>query len=419
MRRIGLAVAMCAASVAVAAQNFPEPFPLGVGGDTAVRVQWARLVSTGGDDWINDLIRLGDGKILGVGFVDRGDAAFGGDWKAVAVELRGDGVLVADRRYGANGGTDAFWSAIEAADGNRMFAGFTTRVGPAGINGYVLLSRPDGTIVKENGFGHAGYDRFTDLATAGDGYVFVGHSQLPDDGAPRRTYIVKTDPAGLALWERIYGGPEAWGALYIEPAGDGGFIIAGGMDGGGDRDMFVQKVDGDGRQLWRKRVGTPDWDEINHGLIVRPDGRIVLVGYTHPHGGQVNDVVAATLTRDGEVERLERFGGNGDDRAILAKPDDDGRVWIVGQTASAGAGGSDLLLTSFDPAGGFTGAAVSLGGPADDNGTAVLPIEGGLLVAGYSRNLGTPSQDAFIARLSRPPAARHPAFTRTVVRPAR
>jgi hypothetical protein len=407
-------VAVCGLSGGAAAQQ-PSPFPLTVGG-SAQRIEWAQVVASPNDDWINDLIPLRNGNILGVGFVNRADGSFGTDWQAVAIEVTPTGRLVSDHRYGAGGGADAFWSMAEAANGNRVFAGFTTRIGPAGINGYVLVSQPDGRIVKENGIGHPGYDRFTDLAPAGDGFVFLGHSQLPD--GPRRTYIVKTSAAGLRLWEQIHAGPEAWSALYIEPV-EGGFIIAGGTDGGGDSDMFVMKVDGNGRELWRKRVGTADWDEINHGLVVRPDGTLVLVGYTHARGSESNDLVAATLTSDGELVRLERFGGSGDDRALLPKLAADGRLWIAGQTASAGAGGSDLLIASLDANGSFEPGAVTIGGPQDDNGTAILPLGNGLLVAGYSRNLGRGAQDAFIAQLAMPDDKPHPAFKRVVVRPVR
>ena len=415
----GLTTVLAIAALAAPAHAFaqkPGSLPLTVGG-TGTRIEWGQVVATANDDWINDLVRLRNGNALGVGFVNRADGSFATDWQAVSVELSPGGQVVSDRRYGANGGTDAFWSAAESTDGNRVFAGFTTRVGPGGINGFVLVSRPDGQIVKENGFGHPGYDRFTDLAAAGDGFVLVGHSQLPD--ALRRTYIVKVSAAGLPLWERIYGGPETWSALYIEPVADG-FVIAGGTDGGGDGDMFIMKADREGRELWRKRVGTPDWDEINHGLVVRPDGRIVLVGYTNARGSEVHDLVAATLSKDGDVLRLERFGGSGDDRAILGKADDSGTVWIVGQTASAGAGGSDLLLTSLDATGAFTGVATTIGGIQDDNGTAVLPVgDQAILVAGYSRNLGHGAQDAFIARVSRPAGKPHPAFRRVVVTPVR
>ena len=414
MAMLAIPLALAAAASAPAGT---ASITLGRDAAAGTRVEWIQTIASPGDDWINDLVPLANGNILSVGFLNRDDSGFAADWLALAAEMGPDGTMVSQHRYGEHGGTDAFWSAAEARDGRRILGGFTTRIGPGGINGYVLVSRADGVIVKENAFGGGGYDRFTDLAPAGDGYVFLGHSQ-PVDADKRRVYLVKTDATGLPLWERIHDAPETWGALYIEPASDGGYIIAGGTDRGGDGDMFVMKVDGDGRELWRKRVGTPDWDEINHGLLVRPDGRIVLVGYTHLRGGEVNDVVAATLSASGEVERLERFGGAGDDRAILAKPDSSGTVWIVGQTASAGAGGSDLLLTTLDGSGAFTGVAVTLGGPADDNGTAVLPLgDDAVLVAGYSRNLGPGRQDAFVARLTRPAGARaHPAFRRTVVK---
>lgn len=416
VKPINLLLATLAAASMPAGAQQPAALPFTVGG-TDSRILWGQTVVSPNDDWINDLVMLRNANVLGVGFVNRADGSFGTDWEAVQVELDLFGGRIAEHRYGKGGGTDAFWAMQEIDGGNRIFAGLTTRVGPAGINAYVLVSRPDGTIIKENGYGHPGYDRVTDVALAAGGAVFIGHSQLPD--GPRRTYILKTDATGLKLWERIYGGPEAWSALYIEPVADG-FVIAGGTDGGGDGDMFVMKVDAEGRELWRKRVGTPDWDEINHGLVVRPDGTLVLVGYTNPRGSQVHDLVAATLTTDGDIVRLERFGGSGDERAIFGKVDDSGTVWIVGQTASAGAGGSDLLLTSLDSTGSFTGVATTVGGAQDDNGTAVLPVgDQAILVAGYSRNLGHGAQDAFIAKMRRPAGKPHPAFKRTVVTPAR
>lgn len=390
---------------------------LSVSGASDPKPAWGLSVTSPGDDWINALVPLANGDVLGVGFVNRADGSFTSDWQAVSVEISPSGQAISDHRYGAKGGSDAFWSAAEGGDGNRIFAGLTTRIGPADINGYVLVSRADGTIVKENGFGHAGYDRFTDLAPAGDGFVFLGHSQLP--GGLRRTYIVKTSAAGQPLWEQIHGGPETWSALYIEPVA-GGFVIAGGTDGGGDSDMFVMKVDGDGRELWRKRVGTPDWEEINHGLVVRPDGAIVLVGYTHKRGSEANDLVAATLSADGDIVRLERFGGSGDERARLPWLADDGRIWIAGHSDSAGSGGSDALVVALDRYGSFASSAILVGSKGDDVGTAVLQLAGGrLMLAGYSETPGS-GEDAFVAAIDPvQPGAAHPAFRRTVVTPAR
>ena len=409
-----LAQMMLGAAAAAAA----DPLPLSVEG--GAKIEWARVVASSNNDWVNDLVPLANGNVLGVGFVGRQDTSPPSDWAAVAIEIRPDGKIVSERRYGEGAGIDAFWSMMEGAGGRRMFAGFSTRIGPGGINGFAALTKADGTLIKESGLGGDGYDRFTDLTQAGDGFVLLGHSQLPGEDR-RRVYLVKMDREGSTIWERIFDGPETWAALYVEPSGDGGFIIAGGVSqGDGDGDMFVLKTDGEGRELWRKRVGTPDWDEVNHGLVVRPDGGIVLSGYTHAHGSETNDLVAATLTSEGQLTRLERWGGAGDDRAILPKLAGDGRIWVVGQTASAGAGGYDLLLTSIDSGGSFTGEATVIGGKLDDIGTAVLPLAEGVIVAGYSGNLGQGGEDAFIARLSLPAtAAPNSAFRKTVVTPVR
>jgi hypothetical protein len=306
----------------------------------------------------------------------------------------------------------------EGPGGRRAFAGFTTRIGGGGINGWSLIAGADGTILKENAHGGGGYDRFTDLAPAGDGWIFLGHSQLHNEDR-RRAFIVRTGADGVPLWERIIAAPQSLGALYIEPAGDGGFVIAGGIAGigeGADSDILVLKVDNEGRELWRRTIGSPTGPDVNHGLVVRPDRTIIVLGYSKSWGARDNDLLAATLSPQGEVLRRELLGGASDDRPILAKADAQGRIWIVGYTKSAGEGGWDLIVARLDAAGRFDGGAVTLGGPADDNGTAIRPLaDGSLLVAGYSP-LGRGGEDAFVARIAMPEwPASHPSFVRKVV----
>lgn len=399
-----------------------EPLPFTIQGDRSVRVLWGQVFASLNDDWINDLVLLREGNILAAGFLNRLDQPDGpSDWSAFTAELTPDGRVAAQRTYGEGGGLDAFFAAREADDQRRVLAGFTTRIGGGGINAYVLVARPDGLIIKENAFGGGGYDRFTGVAPTDGGYVFLGHSQAQGEAVKRRVYLVKTDIEALPLWERIHDAPESWGALNIERTGDGGFIIAGGTSRDGDGDMFAMKVDSEGRELWRRRVGTSDWDEINHGLVLRSNGDVVLVGYAHRRGEEANDLVAATLSPDGELRRLERFGGSGDDRTILARADRAGQIWIVGHSASAGAGGDDLVLARLDVNGSYEPAALTIGGPQTDRGTAILPLEdGSVLLAGYSTGLGRGRQDAFLLRLSAPAFDRaNPAFRRTVVTPAR
>jgi hypothetical protein len=313
-------------SIAQAVTAAPEnPPQLTVSGNDEARLQWVRTIASPNDDWINDLVLLRNGNIAAAGFLNRRDEP-PSDWSAVLAEVTPGGALVRQSRYGEGSGTDAFFGLSEAVDGSRVLAGFTTRIGQGGIDAWTLVARADGSMVNEEAHGGAGYDRFTDVAEAADGWVFLGHSQA-EHSDKRRIFLVKTDRSGRKLWERVHDAAESWGALYIEPAPGGGFIVAGGTSADGDADMFAMKVAEDGSELWRKRAGTADWNEINHGLVVRPNGEIVLVGYSNKGGG-ANDVVAATLRPDGELIRLERWGGAADDRAILARAGAGGRARV-------------------------------------------------------------------------------------------
>lgn len=384
-------------------------------GDPAARLLWTRTFASPGDDWTNDIVPLSGGRYLAVGFLDRGDSP-GADWRAFAATLGGDGTIEASHEYGQGGGIDAFWSAQEAADGRRFFAGFTTRIGAGGIDALAFSTAEDGTLLNERSFGGAGYDRFTDLTPAGEGYVYLGHSQ-PAGEERRRLFAVCTDRDGNPLWERIIDGPESYGALYVEATADGGFVIAGGIGRGEDSDLIVLKLDGDGRELWRQTIGSDTADDVNHGLALLPSGNIVVVGYSQSWGSRGNDILAVTLSPSGEILRREMLGGAGDDRPILAKSDLEGRVWIVGYTQSAGAGGWDLILARLDGSGVFEPGVITIGGPADDNGTAILPIDdGSVLIGGYSEGLSGGGEDAFVARLSAPSfTTPNPAFTRRSV----
>jgi hypothetical protein len=218
----------------------------------------------------------------------------------------------------------------------------------------------------------------------------------------RDIFLLKVDANGIEQWRRIYGGPGDDAALYVEPASDGGFVIAGGTeDEHEDAQILVMKVDNEGREVWRKEVGEPSTDDVNHGLVVLPDGRIVVPGYSKSWQARDNDIAVAVLKPTGEIARIDQIGGAGDDRPILAKADARGIVWITGYTKSAGAGGWDAVVTAYNPDRGFENVFSTFGGAADDNGTAIRPLpDGSFLVAGYSQDLSTPSVDAFVMRVS-------------------
>ena len=396
-----LLAAFACGTQAAAAQGAGDDLVLA--GDPAARLLWLRSFASAGDDWINDIVPLSDDRYLAVGFLNRDDSAVPAArrWQALAAIVRSDGSVAADRHYGS-AGINAFWSAREGEGERLYFAGFASDGGARGIDALALVTRADGAVEAERRFGGNGYDRFTSMAPAGNGYIFLGHSQLPGE-LRRRLFAVRTDRSLVPVWERIIEGPESIGALYIAAAPGGGFVVAGGISSGQGSDILVLKLDEDGREQWRRTIGTAEADDVNHGLALLANGNIVVLGYSRSWGAVENDILAATLSASGEVLRREMLGGAGDDRPILAKADAQGGVIVVGHTSSAGAGGADLLLARLGPDGGFAPGVITLGTAGDDHGTAVHPLaDGSLLIAGYSNALGGGGQDAFVGRIAAP-----------------
>ena len=391
--------------------------------DGSLEVSWQRAFTSEQNDWINQITTLSDGNYLAVGFVGRDDeAATPSDWRALVVKFDGSGTEIWKREHGAGGGVDAYWGARETADGRIGAGGFTTRIGSGGIDAYVAVLDAKGWILKENAIGGPGYDRFTDIAGASDGgFMLAGFTEVLGAASHRDILLVKTSATGVEEWRKTYGGPGSDVALYLERTSDGGYVLAGGVSAtpGADSDseLLVMKVDAGGRQLWRTVIGAPGTNDVNHGLALRGNGEVLAVGYTKSWGARDNDLMAVTLSADGAILRREIFGGADDDRAMTVSVDDRGHAWLTGYTKSAGAGGRDAFLTRLDSDGAFEGCLSTIGGPEDDQGTAILPLDDGdLLLGGYSSNLGGGREDAFVLRLESPGCAPGNAeFVRRVV----
>lgn len=370
--------------------------------DGSVQILWKQVLASPQDDWVNDLLLLRDGTVLASGFVGRDDKNPTTDWRALAVKLTRDGRQIWRHEYGEGGGADAFWAAAEGIDERLHTAGFTRRLGAGGLDAYLAVLDHDGAMIRETTAGGPAYDRVTDIAaTADNNFIAVGFTTV--EGKGRDVLLEKVDAAGKEIWRRTFGGPRDDDALYIETTSDGGFVIAGGTDEAGDGDVLVARFDTEGREVWRKVIGERGTLDVPHSLCLHSDGRIQITGYTESWGSREHDLLAITLSPDGEIVRQEVFGGPGDDRAMVSGIDNQDRTWITGYSKSAGAGGYDIFIARLDKDGGFEEKFATIGGPGDDNGTVIRPLDDGTLLLGaYSANLGQGGQDAVVMRIAEP-----------------
>ena len=198
---------------------------------------------------------------------------------------------------------------------------------------------------------------------------------------------------------------------------DGGFVVGGSFRstlslGGdplvsaGEEDGVVARFDADCQHVFSARMGSPDkWDGVE-GVVVTPDGGVVVTGSffaTADFGSFVatsngdQDVYVAKLDADGTFVWLTTFGGIASDWGRALAVDDTGDVYlsgmfddtvIVGGSTLVSNGGGDAMVVKFDGPSGNAIWALSYGSTAAERARGIeVGSDGALRVAG--RHAGT------------------------------
>lgn len=217
--------------------------------------------------------------------------------------------------------------------------------------GILLWSEAHSLPVSGNGF-----YTVTSIDTTDDGgYVFLVNYEDVGCGC-KRYVVIKADADGEFVWQAESGTNLDYQANSIKALSDGGFIVAGyhGNVGGTSLDMYVEKRDSNGGQLWEK-------DYLMTGLqyfssvIESSAGEIVVAGHGNDSSNVSNNVVLLYLAK------LDQTGND---------------VWINNWQLSTPLIANDLKETS-------TGNFVVVG-EADIN--TVLNTEGFIFLADENGN---------------------------------
>ena len=91
-------------------------------------------------------------------------------------------------------------------------------------------------------------------------------------------YILRTDPAGTAVWEKRLHGVEGEASIHsIQVAGDGG-IVAAGTGGSGEGRLLLLELEPTGEVRWEKTYGIPIQADTGHCLRPTSDGGWIVAG---------------------------------------------------------------------------------------------------------------------------------------------
>jgi uncharacterized delta-60 repeat protein len=286
-------------------------------------------------------------------------------------------------------------TAPGSLDGSFGKGGKTTiSFGDKGTANGVAL-RPNGKIVLAG---------FTSNGGAASDF---GVAQLNRDGSPDGSFGLNGHTAA------DFGGSETAYAVVLQP--DGKIVVAGNTSKGiTGSDFAVARINPNG--LFDKSFGTGGRMTVDFGgnesaysMVLRPNGKIVLAGYTSK-GSTGEDIAVAQLNADGSLDgsfgvggkTTADFGSDEEAEAVVLQPN--GKIVVAGYT-SKGTTSADFAVARINPNGLFdssfgTGGrmTVDFGGFELAFGVALRP-GGKMVVVGAAAKPAT-GYDVAIAQLA-------------------
>jgi len=303
-------------------------------------------------------------------------------------------------------------SLIQTSDGGYAITGGTESFGAGGEDVYVVKLDANGNLQWTKTIGGPESEEGVSLIQTSDGgYAIAGLTQSFGAGEDD-VYVVKLDANGNLQWTKTIGGKKEDGGFSLIQTSDGGYAIAGYTFsfGAGEADVYVVKLDANGKLQWTKTIGGPG-NEIGFSLIQTSDGGYVLAGTTESFGVGGSDVYIVKLDANGNLQWTKTIGRPGNEIGFcLIQTSDSGYV-IAGSTTSFGIGGVDVYVVKLN-ANGNLQWTTTIGGKEEDVGVSLIQTsDGGYAIAGSTKSFGAGEWDVYVVKLN---ANGKPQWTKTI-----
>jgi hypothetical protein len=277
-----------------------------------------------------------------------------------------------------------------------------------GAGGQLLWVRPISGPGEENTFDMRA-DGSGNLVLSGwfeDTVDFGGQSLTSRGGMDM--FVAKYSPSGALLWAKSFGGRNEDGGNEVDVLGNGdiavsatsngGFEVGGTViEGGGERDSFVLRLDAQGNLLWAVPFAGPGTERIR-GIAINDAGEVfvsfqykgsISLGETRISARGGWDGAVAKLAANGQGAWLFGAGGRGTDNIRGLDIGPDGSVYAAGvfegpavlagiEVPAIGRKGDDFLFR-MGPSGGISWI-VSVGGKGRSEGPEIRADRRGVVI---------------------------------------
>jgi hypothetical protein len=312
---------------------------------------WQKTLGGSGNDRAFSLINTSDGGYAFAGHTASNDvdvSGSNGNTDIWVVKLDNAGNITWQKCLG--GSKDETGYAItQTTDGDFIIAGktYSTDGDVVGSHGssdvFVARLNINGNIVWTKAIGGSDIDEGLAIATTPDnGYVITGSTAIT------KLLALKLDNNGNILWQKLFGGSGSEVGNSILATVDGGCVIAGltwSNDGDvygnhGANDGWLLKIDATGMLQWKKTIGGTKRDFFN-SINIDAQGRYIVAGASESKDGDgssnngTSDFWTVLLDADGNILKMNSFGGTKIDNANAVINTPDGNYMVAGYSSSS------------------------------------------------------------------------------------
>lgn len=261
-------------------------------------MQWFKTYGTSGKDRAQDIIETSDGGFAMVGYTSSPGANY---FDAFFVKTNAQGDTVFTKVYGGISYDDAN-TFKQTSDGGYILAGQTYSYGAGNGDIWVIKINSVGDSLWAKVHGTPLTDNADDIQLTSDGgFILSGGSESGGFGA-MDGLVMKLDASGDAVWTKYYGGSLPDDFHSIKATADGNYVVSGTSSSWGspEPNMWMMKINPLGDTLWNKVYGGVNHD---HGYAAEqtPDGGYIMGGHTGSFGFNYEDGYIVKTDSNGDI----------------------------------------------------------------------------------------------------------------------
>lgn len=322
--------------------------------------------------------------------------------------------IVKNSRYGENvrsiivyGNSSIIGRDILVSNNYMYIVGQLSGYGAGSVDGFIAKLRDNGERAWFITVGGSAADLLWSIAPGPNDVIYASGYTFSFGSGKVDAFVVKVDSTGRLIWSSALGGPNydyGWWIdvfanetnEYVAVAGQTNSYGFGGYDG------YVTLLSGEGMPLWTVVFGTPAPDQL-WGVKFDKYGYIYVAGGTSNTTTGKLDVYVAKIDLNGRILWIRSFGGGLDDLAYSLAVDDM-YVYVTGFTYSYATGSSsqaDVLLAVLNKDTGDAISFLNIGGPDVDFGYAVTVDENYVYITGKTGSFSEGGIDLYQAKLEK------------------